>query len=188
MARWWLLIVALLISIAACEQQQAEEAGTTEETAAAVDPAAVEEHIRTSADRYEQAALAGDTETLASLYTADAILLPPGMPKAEGMDAVRSAYQQMYAGGNPTEASIDAETIVVAENGEMAYEVGSFRFAGPAPDGTTMTDTGKYVAIWKPTEGGEWKIAVDIWNGDEMPGTPSETTAGTTEPTAPAGQ
>jgi len=181
----WLLIFALLLPIAACQQQGAEEAGTTEETLA-VDAATVEQTIRASADQYEQAALAGDVEALASFYSDDAIMLPPGMPKSEGIDAVRAAYQQMYAAGNPTEASLDPATVVVSESGDMAYDEGSFRFSGPGPDGTTMTDTGKYLAIWKPTADGTWKISVDIWNSDAMPGAPAE--GGAEAAAAPSGQ
>jgi uncharacterized protein (TIGR02246 family) len=173
----WFLILALLLPIAACQQQGGEEAGTTEETPA-VDAATVEQSIRDAADSYEQAALAGDVEALSSSYADDAIMMPPGMPKAEGIDAIRAAYQQMYAAGNPTSASLDSETIVVAESGDVAYEVGTFSFSGPGPDGTEMTDNGKYMAIWKPTADGTWKIAADIWNNDAMPGAEAASGAG----------
>ncbi|MFN2421864.1 MAG: SgcJ/EcaC family oxidoreductase [Gemmatimonadota bacterium] len=186
MARWWFLIVALLV-VAACEQRQAEEAGTTEETAA-VDAAAVEQSIRSAQDQFEQALLASDVETMVSFYADDAILLPPGMARAEGKDAIRSVFQQMLSAGNPTQFSLDSPTIVVSESGDMAYDVGAYSFTGPAPDGTTMTDNGKHVVIWKPAGGGEWKIAVDTWNSDQMPGAPSEPAEGATQPEAPAGQ
>jgi uncharacterized protein (TIGR02246 family) len=181
----WILILGLFASVAACQQQGGEEAGTTEETPA-VDAATVEQSIRDAADSYEQAALAGDVEALSSTYADDAIMMPPGMPKAEGIDAVRAAYQQMYAAGNPTSASLDSETIVVAESGDVAYEVGTFSFSGPGPDGTEMTDNGKYMAIWKPTADGTWKIAADIWNSDAMPGAPAE--GGAEAAAAPSGQ
>jgi ketosteroid isomerase-like protein len=29
-----------------------------------------------------------------------------------------------------------------------------------------MTDTVKYVVVWRREAAGEWKWAVDIWNGD----------------------
>jgi uncharacterized protein (TIGR02246 family) len=186
MVRWWFLIVALLVSIAACEQQQAEEAGTTEETAD-VDPAAVEDDIRTSADRFEQAMLAGDVEAITALYTDDAVVMPQGMPRMEGTEAIRSGFQEMISMGQPTAFSLDPQTIVVSESGDMAYDIGTFSISGPGPDGTSMTDTGKYVVIWKPTETGEWKIAVDIWNGDHMPGAPGEGAPAATQPEAPAG-
>ena len=179
----WFPILALVTGLAACQEQQGEQAGATEE---AVDAASVEQSLRAMADQYEQASLAGDTETLASLYADDAILLAPGMPRAEGIDAIRGAYQQRYAGGAPTEAVIEPQTIVVAEAGDLAYEVGSFRFSGTGPDGTTTSDTGKYLVIWKQNAAGEWKMAVDTWNSDAMPGMSGEGSAETEGETAPA--
>lgn len=188
MARWWIPVVALVVSVAACQQREGEQVGTTEETPA-VDAATVEQTIRSEAERYEQAVLSGDVETLVTFYSDDAILLPAGMTRSEGTDAIRSAYQQMYSMGNPTAFSIEPQTIVVSESGDIAYEVGTYTWTGPAPDGTTITDTGKYVAIWEPTGTGEWKIVVDTWNSDQMPGAPApeggETPA---ETAAPAGQ
>ena len=183
----WFPILALVTSLAACQEQSGEQTGATEET---VDQAGVEESIRAMADQYEQAVLAGDTETLVSFYADDAILLAPGHPKAEGTESIRSTYQQMFAAGAPTGASLEPTTIVLAEGGDLAYEVGSFTFSGTGPDGTTMTDTGKYLVVWKPNAAGEWKIVADIWNSDAMPGAPAaeaETTTAETAP-APAGQ
>jgi uncharacterized protein (TIGR02246 family) len=185
MARWWFLIVALLVSIAACVQQGAEEAGTTEETAAG-DAAAVEEHIRSLDARFEQGMSTGDAEALASLYAPDAVVLPPGMPRAEGTDAIRSAWLQMFAAGLPTAVSIDTERVVVSESGDMAYQLGTVSMTIAAPDGSTITDTGKFLTIHEPTEGGEWKIVVDTWNTDQMPG--AAPSAPSTQRDAPAGQ
>ncbi len=168
MTRFWSLILALALPVAAC-QQQGEQAGTTEATPA-FDAAAVEQTIRTNADAYAQAALAGDTEALVSMYSDDAILQPPGMPRSEGIDAVRTAYQQMYAAGNPTSASLAVQKVMVSESGDMAVEVGTYSFSAPAPDGAEVTDNGKYIAVWKPTADGSWKIAVDTWNSDGAPG------------------
>lgn len=162
----WLLILALALPIAACSEA-GEQAGTTEEVV--VDAAAVEQTIRTAADAYEQAALAGDIEGLSAPYADDATMLAPGMPKQEGIEAIRAAYGQMYSVGAPTTFSLESETIVVAEGGDQAYEAGTFSSSYNGPDGTPMTDTGKYVAIWKPTAEGTWKIALDIWNSDGAP-------------------
>jgi uncharacterized protein (TIGR02246 family) len=185
MARWWFLIIALLVWIAACEQQEAEEAGTAEETPA-VDAAAVEEHIRSMDARFEQGMSAGDAEGLVTLYAPDAMVLAPGMPLAQGTDAVRSVWQQMFAAGPPTGVSLDTQKVVVSESGDMAYQVGTFSMTIPGPDGSTVTETGKFVTIHEATEGGEWKIVVDTWNSDQMPGAAESGPATQTE--APAGQ
>jgi hypothetical protein len=34
-----------------------------------------------------------------------------------------------------------------------------------APKGKVLTDTGKYVVVWRKV-GGEWKAAADIFNSD----------------------
>ena len=189
MKRFWLPILALIVTFAACQEQQGDQTGTTEET---VDPATVEQSIRESADRFEQAMLAGDVAALTAFYADDAIVLPQGAPKTEGSDAIQTSFQDMIAqGGKPTAFSLEPQTIVVAEAGDLAYEVGTFTWTGPGPDGTEMSDTGKYVAIWEATDTGEWKMAVDAWNSDAMPGAPAEgveeTTTTETAP-APAGQ
>jgi len=180
MTRYFSILLAFALAVAAC-QQQGEQAGTTEEAATAVDAAAIEQTIQASADAYEQASMAGDTEALTSLYSDDAIVMAPGMPRAEGIDAVRTAYQQMYAAGAPTTASIEPGTVFVSASGDVAYEAGSYTFTGTGPDGSEFTDSGKYLAVWKPNATGEWKIAVDIWNADAMPGAPADEATTTVE-------
>lgn len=183
MRKMWLLIFAIVLPMAAC-QQQGEQAGTTEETPA-VDAATIEQSIRESSDRFEQAMLVGDAATLTSFYTDDAILMPQGESKTEGIDAIRAEFEQMSAeGAPPTAFSLDPSAVVVAEGGDLAYEVGTFSYTGTMPDGTEMTDTGKYLAIWKPAADGTWKIAVDAWNSDAMPDMSHEGM----DAAAPAGQ
>ena len=180
MRKLWILFLVFAIP-AAC-QQQGEQAGTTEETTAAVDAATVEQTIRSNGDRFEQAMVSGDAATLASFYADDAIVLPQGVPQSQGIDAIRTEFETMAAPEmRPTAFSLDPHTVVVSESGDLAYEVGTFSYTGPGPDGTEMTDNGKYVAIWAPNEAGEWKIAVDTWNSDAMPGAPAA--EGEAEPT-----
>jgi ketosteroid isomerase-like protein len=45
----------------------------------------------------------------------------------------------------------------------MACEVGRFTLTILSKGGRSVTDSGKYVVIWK-IEGGTWKLHVDIWN------------------------
>ncbi|HUP18667.1 MAG TPA: DUF4440 domain-containing protein [Gemmatimonadota bacterium] len=171
MSRFLAALIALTVSLGACAQDAAEEAGSTEETPA-TDAATVEASIRASADAFEQAMLAGDVETLSSMYAADAILLPANAPRVDGLEGIRDGFTEMMAAGAPTAFSLDPATIVVADDASMAYEVGTFSWTGPGPDGTEVTDTGKYVVVWEP-DGDTWKIAVDTWNSDAMPGAPA---------------
>lgn len=172
MSRFLAALIALTVSLAACAQETAEEAGTTEE-GVAVDAATVEQSIRDDADQFEQAMLAGDVETLSSFYAEDAVLLPANGPRVDGRAAIRDGFTEMFATGAPTAFTLDPTSIVVSEDGTMAYEVGTFSWTGTGPDGTEMTDTGKYLVVWEPVDG-EWKISVDTWNSDAMPGAPAE--------------
>lgn len=70
-----------------------------------------------------------------------------------------------------TAFSLDPGSVVVSSSGDMAYETGTYSWTGPAPDGTEVTSAGKYAAVWRQ-EDGNWKMAVDIWNGDGAPAAP----------------
>jgi ketosteroid isomerase-like protein len=52
------------------------------------------------------------------------------------------------------------ETVEVEDYGHTAHEVGKYTIQG---EGGQVTDTGKYVVIWKQ-EAGQWKLHRDIWN------------------------
>ena len=50
--------------------------------------------------------------------------------------------------------------------GDLAYEVGSAALMIQPAGGSEMTDTVKYVVVWKRQAGGPWQLAVDIWNAN----------------------
>jgi ketosteroid isomerase-like protein len=56
------------------------------------------------------------------------------------------------------------DQIIVSSSGDMALDRGTYRLA-IAPDGTTQSDTGKYVVVWRKI-GGDWKAAADIFNSN----------------------
>jgi len=99
----------------------------------------------------------GDAAALASLYTADAQLLPPHSDAVTGRDAIRAFWQGVIDLGLKG-AVLD--TVEVEGVGETAIEVGRYtlRVAGGL-----VADAGKYVVVWK-REGGAWKLHRDIWN------------------------
>ncbi len=106
----------------------------------------------------------GDSTVAAALYTKDACMMQPGMPKMCGTAAITSFFgsaKKMGVGG------IKINTIEVTGGKELVSEEGSFELLGL--DGKTI-DKGKYIVTWKQ-EDGKWKIARDISNTD-MPPTP----------------
>ena len=100
------------------------------------------------------------------MYTEDAALLVPETPIITGRDAINQTWKLILgSGGNRVRVEIGE----VTENGDWAYEVGSFK--SNAPD-STLFYSGKYIVIWKLVLG-TWMIHRDIFNW-EIPPAPSK--------------
>ena len=66
--------------------------------------------------------------------------------------------------------SLESQTLEVKSGGDYVYEVGTFSQLITMPDSNELTKhNGKYVTIWKREPEGKLKIAVEIYNSDEMP-------------------
>lgn len=112
--------------------------------------------IAAASEQWARAYNAGDAAGVAALYTADAMLLPPGGEPVTGREKVLAYWQQDMAGG----AQVKLETKEVHGHGDGAVEVGGY--VANAEDGTHL-DHGKYVVVWKKVDG-SWKLHRDIWN------------------------
>jgi uncharacterized protein (TIGR02246 family) len=99
----------------------------------------------------------GDAAGVASVYTADAQVLPPNSDVITGQQAIQMFWQQAMDMGVK---AVKLATVEVAGDGHTAYEVGQFTLQGA--EGQVL-DAGKYVVIWKQ-EAGQWKLHRDIWN------------------------
>lgn len=119
--------------------------------------------IEESMQAWEVAYNAGDTEAVASAYTTDAVLYPPGAEPVQGREAIRAFWQQQMeeAGGN----TIELETREVHELGDAAVAIGSAIVTDP--DGGHV-DHGSYLKVSKQVDG-EWKIVRDIYNNNTSP-------------------
>jgi ketosteroid isomerase-like protein len=106
-----------------------------------------------------------DTRVLAALYHDDARFLPPGMPAAEGPEAIRAAFQVLLDMGAQ---SLDIEPLDVREAGEMTIEYGRYTLGLEVPDVGRVTDVGKYLVVHEERDG-ESKILFDCFNSDQPP-------------------
>ena len=159
----------LLLSVAAlllpgCQAGE-RPAGKTAEAnaAAAVDTGADEQAIRGQVARWLQLVKAKDAAGIAALYAEDGAVMPPNAPIGKG----RSAIQQTWASMMQTPGfglAIVPEQIIVSSSADLALDRGTYSLT-VAPNGSTHTDTGKYVVVWRKI-GGEWKAAADIFNSD----------------------
>ncbi len=108
------------------------------------------------------AAMGGaDVASASAMFMDDASVLPPGRGEMTGKPQI-----QMFLGNmtrNVQNLQYTSESIKpVGDTG--AREIGSFSFKTKGRNGESAKDvTGKYLIVWAKA-GGDWKIAVDMWN------------------------
>jgi len=164
MTRSLFLIPVTALLLSACQAGEtdandaAEENGTT-----AVDTGADEQAIRGQVESWLQLVQAKDAAGIAELYTEDGAVMPPNSPIGKGRTAIEQTWASMMRTPG-FDLTFAPEQIVVSSSGDMALDRGTYSLT-VAPDGTSQTDTGKYVVVWRKI-GGEWKAAADIFNSD----------------------
>lgn len=111
-------------------------------------------------DAFAARANAGDAAGIAKLYTADAIVMPPGAPRVEGR-----GIETYWAGVVKGVTDVKLTTIDVRPLGpDAAQETGVFSMKTRTTPPQTLS--GKFVIIWRRS-GADWKLATDIWNADQ---------------------
>ncbi len=116
-------------------------------------------HIDEILVKFVSAFNAGDAATVASFYSEDAALFPPGGERIDG----RSAIQTFWQGAADSGMKFDElRTIEVDSGGNIAGEIGVFVLSIPGDSGPTKVP-GQYIVVWKRT-GHTWQLHRDIWN------------------------
>jgi uncharacterized protein (TIGR02246 family) len=112
--------------------------------------------------RFMAAVRAADSATMPSLYTDDAIILPPNGEAVSGADAI-ARYWQAFAELGITDAR--PVTLEVIPMGDYALEVGETTVYG---ENGALVDRGKIMVLWK-NDDGVWKMHRDTWNSSVPP-------------------
>ena len=124
--------------------------------------------IRALHGTFVEAVNAGDVETLAGLYTGDAIRMPPNGRMFQGEALIRSDFADLL---DPNDAEL---SIIVEEtrlSGDFALARGTWALElTPKAGGETTGDIGKWLNLLERQNDGSWKISRNIWNSDQPPG------------------
>ncbi len=117
--------------------------------------------IGDASQTFVQAYLAGDWTAVVAMLTEDAVWMPPNQPAREG----RADIQEWLSPQTVTD--FELTTLETAGRGGFAYTRGSFSITFTA-EGLAgfVSDTGKYVEIWRKEPDGSWLIDQVIWNSD----------------------
>jgi len=113
---------------------------------------------------YIEAENAGDVNAKLSLFTDDAVLMPPNEPTVSGKDAIRSWQQATY----------DQVALQVTDTLEELKLFGDWGFARGSysadinlkAGGKLPQEDGKFLVIIKRQPDGFWKIACDMWSSN----------------------
>lgn len=115
---------------------------------------------------------AGDVAAATAGYTADATVMPPNMPPAVGADAIRELWTG-FAGQMAINLTMRSERIV--GEGNVAYQVGSYRFIGTLNDSTHTVlpaEDGKVLQVFMRQADGSWKAVAEAWSANAPPPAP----------------
>ena len=149
MSRIGVLVVAAIA--VGCAQRPAEPPDTR---------AADEAAIRASIREWSAAAQAKDVAKFVSFYADNAVVMMAGTPDISGITAIRDGIGGMMQDRNFA-LSFEADSVVVARSGDLAYETGAYSMSMTGPDNKPATEQGHYVVVWRKQADGAWKVAVD---------------------------
>lgn len=120
-------------------------------------------------ERDEAASRTADFETLRSLMSEDAVLMPPGKDWVRGVQALDQHYARMAEAMTAVEVTdyrLDFEEVVVV--GDYAFEWGTIRGAvrprGSEPSIPPDSSSYKVLRVLKKNPDGEWRVHRAIWN------------------------
>ncbi len=118
--------------------------------------------IRELHENFSKNVVRQDFEVLASLYTEDAVLMPPGHAAVTGRSDIRR-FMEAFPPISKFEFQIDD----VDGYKDLAYVRGRyFMVLTPAGAPGPVEDRGKFVEIRRKQSDDSWLMAVDIFNSD----------------------
>jgi uncharacterized protein (TIGR02246 family) len=128
------------------------------------DPAAVSAAIKADEKKWsdEFQAKPRNAEALVAHYAEDADFVAPGVKAVHGMTQIRKAYAEGLNDPN-FNISFAADTVEVAEAGDMATSRGRFEQTYTDPDSKKKVKvSGSFLTVYKKQADGSWK-AVQDW-------------------------
>ncbi len=102
-----------------------------------------------------------ELERFASVFTADAIIMPPNGPAVNGREAIM-AWKADHRPGLRLASRLDH----IGGSGDTAYMRGQFCLFQLKEDGTYTVNPGKFLETLKLQNDGKWLVDVQIFNSD----------------------
>jgi len=133
--------------------------------------AADEKAIRDLETAWVKEFAARDMDKIVAHYADDGMVFLSNAPTMVGKDAFRAGMKDFLA---DPKFSLDLRTAKVEVSGDLAFSQGTYTVMGTdAKTKKVMTETGRYVEVYKKQADGSWKIVEDI-NSPEAPAVPAK--------------
>ncbi len=146
------------------------EDGRTRPDAAASDPAPEDRAAIDSVyHRFSRAYDLLDADSVAGLYTEDALYLPAGGDLIRGRRAIRADFSNFFDELREQDVAlrISFSTVDRHLTGDLAYDVGYYTLES-APSGREgsppVVSRGKFTTVWRKGVDGTWRIHVDAFS------------------------
>lgn len=124
--------------------------------------------IRRTDAEWLAAATAHDLERILPFWADNATILAPGTPAVVGKDAIRKYVAGAFATPGFS-ITWKTEKVEVSQSGDLAYSSGTDRISLNTPDGKSVTEENRGVAIWKKQSDGSWKCVMDVMSPAASP-------------------
>jgi uncharacterized protein (TIGR02246 family) len=128
--------------------------------------AADEKTIRDLETQWSKALQAKDLEKEIANYDNDAAFLFTNMPIVSGKTSIHGVHQQLFSDPN---IAMDFSTskVEVSKGGDLAYTQGVYHLTTSDPKTKRpVSETGKYITVYKKQADGGWKAIEDMLNAD----------------------
>ena len=106
-------------------------------------------------------ASARDLNRVLPFWADDATIVTPGMPPVVGKDAIRKYVSGAFATPGFS-ITWKTEKVEISQSGDLAYSTGTDRISLNTPDGKSVTEENRGVAIWKKQVDGSWRVVLDM--------------------------
>ena len=113
-----------------------------------------------------KAFLAKDWKALPSLYTSDAVLMPPNATPVSGNQHIAD----FFAASPITITDFKITSADTQLHGNFATNRGTYTLTFTMPGSTTpITDVGKFLWILRKSQKGNWQVAIDMFSSNNPP-------------------
>ncbi len=137
--------------------------------------------IRNDEVRWNADWKSGDAGRIAAHFAPDAVVMVPGQPPANGLEAIRAGAQALMNDPAFT-ISFASDKVLVAKGGDLAVARGGWTMTVTDPaTKAPVKASGHFVTVYKPQADGSWKAEWNIGSPGAAPA-PAAAAANTTAP------